>query len=399
MIPLLLVGAAYLIGKTIKKDESEMYSLGGSLFSRSRLFIPDVRGGWNKNKILKYLKSHSTESGYTYAISKVISSFDSVDDFADHIYYHGTANYIEKGLKPSITLTERQAEQMGGGGYGNRYWGISLTKRKKTAESFSGMSSSVTIYPVILKKDAKVIIRENLKDAAEIEDIIVDLYESGVDAVWIGGGEEELVLINPYAAIIYKNGSESHAVYGGFKSKQLTKEQIQDLYNKGKEIYAENTEKLKYASLDERKKILSSIDKLVFEEGGEIDYSNYRTSVIGLFNKGKILILQRGSTANWMPNKWSIVGGVVDEGENPKEAIIRECFEEVGLKPKNVFFDYNIMTDDSGKIYYYHGNLESDKVKLDYENSNYAFISKSEIDNYDFVPHVKDFIIKLFSKG
>lgn len=142
----------------------------------------------------------------------------------------------------------------------------------------------------------------------------------------------------------------------------------------------------------------SSNPDIRYEEGGEVDYSNFRTSVIGLFNKGKILILQRGSTANWMPNKWSIVGGVVDEGENPKEAIIRECFEEVGLKPKNVFFDYNIMTDDSGEIYYYHGNLESNKVKLDYENSNYAFISKSEIDNYDFVPHVKDFIIKLFSK-
>ena len=54
------------------------------------------------------------------------------------------------------------------------------------------------------------------------------------------------------------------------------------------------------------------------------------TSIMALFHDGKLLILKRGSTAPWMPNKWSLVGGGVDEGESPSEAIVRETFEETG---------------------------------------------------------------------
>lgn len=128
-------------------------------------------------------------------------------------------------------------------------------------------------------------------------------------------------------------------------------------------------------------------------------YKLIRTSVIGLFNDNKVLILQRGSTANWMPNKWSIVGGVIEEGEVPIEAMIRECEEEIGLEPSNVSYDHKIMTTDSGKIYYFVGTLESTDVKLDYENSAYKFISKDEIDNYDFVPYIKEFILSIFLRN
>ena len=146
-------------------------------------------------------------------------------------------------------------------------------------------------------------------------------------------------------------------------------------------------------------KIFESDETPKLEEGGDIDYSNFRTSVIGLVNDNKVLILQRGSTANWMPNKWSIVGGVIEEGEVPIEAMIRECEEEIGLEPSNVSYDHKIMTTDSGEIYYFVGTLGSTDVKLDYENSAYKFISKDEIDNYDFVPYIKEFILSIFSRN
>ena len=135
------------------------------------------------------------------------------------------------------------------------------------------------------------------------------------------------------------------------------------------------------------------------ETSTDTDYSKFKTSVIGLLNDNKALILKRGSTAPWMPNKWSLVGGGIEEGENPKEAIIRECLEEIGLKPNNVSFDHKIMTVDTGEIYYFYGELESQNIKLDYENSNYKFITKDEINNYDFVPYIKEFILSVFSKN
>lgn len=138
---------------------------------------------------------------------------------------------------------------------------------------------------------------------------------------------------------------------------------------------------------------------LTEETSTDADYSKFKTSVIGLLNDNKVLILKRGSTAPWMPNKWSLVGGGIEEGENPKETIIRECIEEIGLKPNNVSFDHKIMTVDTGEIYYFYGELESQNIKLDYENSNYKFITKNEINNYDFVPYIKEFILSVFSKN
>ena len=138
---------------------------------------------------------------------------------------------------------------------------------------------------------------------------------------------------------------------------------------------------------------------LTEETSTDADYSKFKTSVIGLLNDNKVLILKRGSTAPWMPNKWSLVGGGIEEGENPKETIIRECIEEIGLKPNNVSFDHKIMTVDTGEIYYFYGELESQNIKLDYENSNYKFITKNEINNYDFVPYIKEFILTVFSKN
>jgi len=138
---------------------------------------------------------------------------------------------------------------------------------------------------------------------------------------------------------------------------------------------------------------------LTEETSTDTDYSKFKTSVIVLLNDNKVLILKRGSTAPWMPNKWSLVGGGIEEGENPKEAIIRECLEEIGLKPNNVSFDHKIMTVDAGEIYYFYGELESQNIKLDYENSNYKFITKDEINSYDFVPYIKEFILSVFSKN
>jgi hypothetical protein len=249
------------------KRKSEKYSAGGRIFP-SRLGIPIVRGGWTKEKILRYLKSKSSDTITTYTLAKFISELDSWQELKDRLYYHGTTNYIPKGLKPSIVFSEKWAAQQGGGGYGDRYWGISLTKRKRTAESFSGISRSVNVYPVFLKTDAKIIERPDLQDASEIEDIIVELYEKEIDAVYIGGGEEELVVVNPESIMLYKDGSEHFDVYGGLKTKQLTDEQIKEIYDRAK-LDWENYYK-EYNKLETRKEFLNSIKPIKFDEGGEL---------------------------------------------------------------------------------------------------------------------------------
>jgi len=260
------------------------FKMGGQPFEytqskvvRSKLFMPNVRGGWTKEKIIKYLKSHSSDIISTYRLVKYISEFENWQQFKEHIFYHGTSNYIEKGLKPSITMSEREAERSGGGGYGERYFGVSLTSRKRTAESFSGMSSSVSIYPVILKRDAYVIERTDLQDASEIEDIIVELYEQGVDAVWIGGGEEELVVINPFSVLLYKKGREGYSVFGGFKSIPLSDEKIKEIYDTSLKLWESySTEYNKKENKQDREDYLRSLPTIQFELGGNINFDSER---------------------------------------------------------------------------------------------------------------------------
>lgn len=245
------------------------FSYGGHI-TPSRFRVPNVRGGWTKEKIIKYFKEQGSDVIGTTALAKYISEFDNWQQFKDHIYYHGTTNYIENGLKPSMAFSERWIEQQGGGGYGDRYFGVSLTKRKRTAESFAGQRSGVDIYPVILKKDAKVIERTDFQDASDVEDIIVELYEQGVDAVWIGGGEEELVVVNPYSILLYKKGREYHTAFGGFKSVPLTDEQIKVIYDASLNIWeGYSREKAKASTKAERESLINSIPPIQFETGGQ----------------------------------------------------------------------------------------------------------------------------------
>ena len=181
-------------------DGSFRYSVSGTYNPRSN--VPSVRGGWNEKKILRYLKANPSLHGVRTA-ARLISEFDTVDELKDHMFYHGTRNYVGK-MQPSMTQSERWAQEHGGGGYGQRYWGISVSKSKKVASNFGNPSPGVSIYPVVLAKGAKVIDRPDLTDAADVEDHIVELWNDGVDAVRLGDwskdtSEQELLVLNPRA--------------------------------------------------------------------------------------------------------------------------------------------------------------------------------------------------------
>ncbi|MDP2193848.1 MAG: NUDIX domain-containing protein [Alphaproteobacteria bacterium] len=55
-----------------------------------------------------------------------------------------------------------------------------------------------------------------------------------------------------------------------------------------------------------------------------------------LMKDSKILLSRRSSTNKIWHSHWHCVTGSIEHGESPKEAIIREAEEEVGLKLKDV---------------------------------------------------------------
>lgn len=223
--------------------------------------MPNVRGGWTKAKILRYLKDWGSRRGVGTA-TRMIAEFDNVEDFKSHMFYHGAKIGTSGSMKPSITMSDRQVESIGGGGYGEKYWAISLSKSKKVAGNFATAMGSGNIYPVLLAKNAKVIEMPELSDSADLEDHIVDLYNQGVDAVWIGdkeSGEQELAIINP-RAIVNIGTSEFYRAYKlGQPENPInikSDEEIQKIYDFAKDFAKEFPKTVPDEKLEEARKIV-----------------------------------------------------------------------------------------------------------------------------------------------
>ena len=55
-------------------------------------------------------------------------------------------------------------------------------------------------------------------------------------------------------------------------------------------------------------------------------------AVAALVRDGLVLLVHRHPSREWYPNCWDLVGGHVETGESPQDAVIRECFEELGVQ-------------------------------------------------------------------
>ena len=54
-------------------------------------------------------------------------------------------------------------------------------------------------------------------------------------------------------------------------------------------------------------------------------------AVAALVRDGLVLMVHRHPCRQWYPDCWDLVGGHVEDRELPREAVIRECFEELGV--------------------------------------------------------------------
>ncbi|MCK5413302.1 MAG: NUDIX hydrolase [Candidatus Pacebacteria bacterium] len=116
-----------------------------------------------------------------------------------------------------------------------------------------------------------------------------------------------------------------------------------------------------------------------------------------IYNKqGQILILHRTSGAPSNPNSWDLPGGELDFGEDVLDGIIREIREETNLTCKDIKpFDVESHIDENGEFwvtiaYKCHCNLGD--IKLSFEHDQFQWISKKEINKFEFSNKIKRFI-------
>lgn len=140
----------------------------------------------------------------------------------------------------------------------------------------------------------------------------------------------------------------------------------------------------------------------------EKEQKNYRPNVAAVIvsheypSKCKIFIALRSD----IKDAWQFPQGGIDDGENPREALFRELYEEIGTKSIEVLSEYpDWLTYDfpqkmAEKMYSYDGQKQKyflvrlkKKAKINFkktdhpEFSSYKFVELDDV--FNFVTHFK----------
>ncbi len=100
-----------------------------------------------------------------------------------------------------------------------------------------------------------------------------------------------------------------------------------------------------------------------------------------------VLLLRRGPTAPWMPNKWNYPTGHIEDGESPMQAAERETLEESGITVSNL---RHVLTLElpTNTVAYFHTTEFEGEPQIDFESSEWAWVPIDEVGNYDCIPGV-----------
>ena len=120
-------------------------------------------------------------------------------------------------------------------------------------------------------------------------------------------------------------------------------------------------------------------------------------------DKGEILLYLRDNKPDiQFPNHWDLIGGHIEEGETPEEALLREVKEELDIDLTDYTFykKYECLTGDAYENikYIYSGkiNLPIEEVTL-LEGVRPQYFSKSEIPNVRFANILKSIVMDYIS--
>ncbi len=117
-----------------------------------------------------------------------------------------------------------------------------------------------------------------------------------------------------------------------------------------------------------------------------------------VLSEGKILLEKRKNEPG--KGKWSIPGGLVDLGESPEQAVIREVKEETCLEveaPRHIDIVSDVSLDENGKIKYhfviidYLVAVKRGEVKAASDADALKWVPFSEVEAYDLTRSFRAF--------
>lgn len=172
-------------------------------------------------------------------------------------------------------------------------------------------------------------------------------------------------------------------------SKSATQEQIEKV---GDLIKSCNEDEIKEIEKSIKEKTILAASEKKKQKKSSVD--NYAVAVIrkpGSYND--ILFLKRSPEAKMEPNKWSLPGGHIDEGEYPHQAVKREVYEETNLKVTHCNVIEVVDISEGRKIYYFDCDVDfssSNEALLDGENTQYCYMNYEKWSKEDLLFDLKD---------
>ena len=123
-------------------------------------------------------------------------------------------------------------------------------------------------------------------------------------------------------------------------------------------------------------------------------------------HQGKILLLKRSEEVGTYKELWGGVAGFIEPGEEPVEAALKEIHEEIGIPASELTlikkFDQVQFTDLYEEKFYdwiVHPFLftidNKEKIRLDWEHTDYCWIPPAEVQEFDTVPRFKEIVEKV----
>ena len=121
---------------------------------------------------------------------------------------------------------------------------------------------------------------------------------------------------------------------------------------------------------------------------------------------GDLLILKRSNMVRTYKGLWGGVAGYIEENEEPYETALKEIREEAGLEKEDVtlvkqleivkFTDfYEGVRYDWEVFPFLFKTGKKGKIHIDWEHSEYRWITPTEIEKVDTVPHFRDIVFRV----
>ena len=121
-------------------------------------------------------------------------------------------------------------------------------------------------------------------------------------------------------------------------------------------------------------------------------------------NNEKFLLLKRSEKVKSMKGLWAGISGIIEKNEEPLHRAKIEIFEELGIKEEHVKLLKSAekmrvkspqYKNHEWEIFPFLFEVDNPKIKLNWENSEYKWITADELNNYKTVPNLDKVLLSL----